>query len=131
MLKIFCFYFILSIISAHIALAQLIEKNEGKASYYGTKFHGKLTANGEIFNMNELTAAHPKLPFNTMVRVINKQNNKSVIVRINDRGPFTKNRIIDLSKAAAEKLGMVERGTATVVLEVLEPYNLENISQEF
>ncbi len=120
MIKFFCNIFILCAVSSNLAIAQLVEQNEGKASYYGIKFHGKTTANGEIFNMNELTAAHPNLPFNTLVRVTNKQNNKSVIVRINDRGPFAKNRIIDLSKAAAEKLGMVHRRTATVVLEILD-----------
>jgi rare lipoprotein A len=90
------------------------------ASYYGSKFHGKKTACGEIFDMNEYTAAHPKLPFQTRVKVTNLSNNKSVVVRINDRGPFTKKRIIDLSKAAGAKIGLIAAGTAKVKIEVLE-----------
>lgn len=111
--------------------AQTSIKNEGKASYYGSKFHGKPTASGELFNMHNLTAAHPKLPFNSLVKVTNTHNNRSVVVRINDRGPFTKNRIIDLSKAAAEKLQMIERGTAVVTLEVIKPYSIQSIYTGF
>lgn len=109
------------------SFAQIAIKKEGNASYYGAQFHGKPTANGEIFNMNNLTAAHPRLPFNSLVKVTNTHNNKSVVVRINDRGPFAKNRIIDLSKAAAEKLQMIERGTALVTLEVIKPYSIQSI----
>lgn len=93
---------------------------EGIASYYADEFHGKKTANGELFDMNSLTAAHRSFPFGTKVRVTNLENNKSVIVRINDRGPFQLSRIIDLSKAAAMKLDIVQSGTAKVRLEVLE-----------
>ncbi|MFP4681836.1 MAG: septal ring lytic transglycosylase RlpA family protein [Chitinispirillaceae bacterium] len=93
----------------------------GKASWYGKKFHGRKTANGEIFDMHELTAAHNRLPFNTKVRVTNLDNNLSVIVRINDRGPFSGNRIIDLSYAAAKKLNMVKSGLATVSIEIISP----------
>lgn len=97
-------------------IAQLIS---GRASWYGPKFHGRLTANGEIFDSNALTAAHPSLPFGTKVRVTNLRNGRSVIVRINDRGPFIKGRIIDVSAAAARVLGMVNSGTASVQLDIL------------
>ncbi|MFW5769306.1 MAG: septal ring lytic transglycosylase RlpA family protein [Spirochaetota bacterium] len=92
----------------------------GIASWYGGKFHGRLTANGEIFDTNKLTAAHRTLPFDTRVKVTNQNNGKSVIVRINDRGPFLHGRIIDLSQAAAMKIGMLESGTAPVTVEVLK-----------
>jgi rare lipoprotein A len=86
----------------------------GIASWYGPRFHGRLTANGERYNMNELTAAHPSLPFNTKVGVRNTRTGREVVVRINDRGPFSKNRIIDLSYAAAREVGVVAQGTASV-----------------
>jgi rare lipoprotein A len=92
---------------------------KGMASYYGKDFHGKKTACGEKFDMNEFTAAHKKLPFNTLVKVTNLSNSKSVIVRINDRGPFTSKRIIDLSKGAASKIDMVRSGLASVKIEVV------------
>lgn len=88
----------------------------GIASWYGPRFHGRLTANGERYNMNELTAAHPSLPFNTKVGVRNTRTGREVVVRINDRGPFSKNRIIDLSYAAAREVGVVAQGTASVEL---------------
>jgi rare lipoprotein A len=91
----------------------------GRASWYGPKFHGRLTSNGETYNMYDLTAAHKTLPMNTVVRVTNRNNGKSTIVRINDRGPFVANRIIDLSKKAASNLGMIGTGTAPVRLEIL------------
>ncbi len=96
-------------------------KYEGKgiASWYGTKFHGNRTANGEIFDMNLLTAAHPTLPMPVMARVTNLENGKSIIVRINDRGPFAKNREIDLSRKAAEQLGYLDKGTAQVRVQYL------------
>ena len=92
----------------------------GIASYYGSKYHGKPTASGEIFNMNELTAAHPKLAFGTRVKVTHLESQRSVVVRINDRGPFVPGRIIDLSQAAAAELQMVRSGVARVTLEVLK-----------
>ena len=91
----------------------------GLASWYGPKFHGKLTASGEIFNQENFTAAHRTLPWGSRVKVTNLDNGKSVDVRINDRGPFGKGRIIDLSRAAARALGMVGRGITTVQLEWL------------
>lgn len=93
----------------------------GIASYYGKWFHGRKTANGEIFNMTTLTAAHPTLPFGTLLKVTNTHNNESVVVRVNDRGPYKGQRIIDLSQAAAAKIGMIGRGLATVVLEIFKP----------
>lgn len=93
----------------------------GTASWYGPGFHGKLTANGEKYDMNGLTAAHRTLPFGTKVKVINQDNGKSVIVRINDRGPYAKGRIIDLSKGAAKKVDMIETGTAKVRLVLMQP----------
>ncbi len=91
----------------------------GMASWYGKKFHGKKTASGERFNMYAMTAAHKTLPFNSRVRVTNLDNNKSVKVRINDRGPWTKGRIIDLSYAAAKKIDMIEKGVVKVRVEVI------------
>ena len=91
----------------------------GAASWYGGKFQGRKTASGERFNKNALTAAHKSLPFGTKVRVTNQANGKSVIVRINDRGPYSGRRIIDLSRAAATAVGMLQAGVAKVKLEVL------------
>jgi len=92
----------------------------GIASFYSTKFHGRQTANGEIFDMHQLTAAHPRLAFGTRVKVTHVENNRSVTVRINDRGPFVKGRVIDLSLAAAEELQMVKAGIAKVKLDIVE-----------
>lgn len=92
----------------------------GMASWYGPKFHSKTTASGEKFDMRRLTAAHRTLPFNTIVRVENLKNGRKVDVRINDRGPFIEGRIIDLSRKAAEKLGMIRDGVARVRIEVLK-----------
>lgn len=93
---------------------------EGIASYYAHDFHGKQTSNGEIFDMNALTAAHRTFPFGTKVRVTNLENNKTVIVRVNDRGPFVEGRMMDLSMGAAKEIDLIRTGTARVRLEVLE-----------
>lgn len=90
----------------------------GVASWYGDDFHGRATADGEIYDMRKLTAAHQELPFHTLVEVENLENGRRVLVRVNDRGPFLKDRIIDLSFAAARRLGMTETGTAEVSLRV-------------
>lgn len=95
------------------------ERFEGIASWYGPDFHAKKTSNGEIYNMHAHTAASKILPMNTVVRVYNKDNGKTTIVRINDRGPFVDGRIIDLSNAAAREIEMVQKGTARVMLEVI------------
>ncbi|MGB1197658.1 MAG: septal ring lytic transglycosylase RlpA family protein [Thalassotalea sp.] len=92
---------------------------KGIASWYGNKFHGHLTSNGEIYNMYGMSAAHKNLPLPSYVKVTNLANNKTVIVRVNDRGPFHHNRIIDLSYSAAYKLNMLKTGTANVLIEVL------------
>ena len=92
----------------------------GISSWYGPNFHGKLTANGEIYDQWGLTAAHKTLPLNTIVRVTNLDNNKSLILRINDRGPYVGNRILDCSLGAAKKLGFEDQGTANVRVEVIE-----------
>jgi len=91
----------------------------GVASWYGGKFHGRRTASGEVFDMYELTAAHRSLPFGTVVRVTHLENRRSVEVRITDRGPFIKGRVIDLSYAAAKRLGMIREGVARVKLVVV------------
>jgi len=95
------------------------DKFYGNASWYGPDFHGKLTSNGERYNMYAMTAAHKTLPMNTIVRVTNRRNGLSAVVRINDRGPFVATRIIDLSKAAASKINMIGTGTAPVTLTIL------------
>lgn len=92
----------------------------GYASWYGGKFHGRKTANGETFDTYKYTAAHKTLPFDTVIKVTNLDNGKSTIVRINDRGPFVENRIIDLSFAAARDIGMIESGVARVNIEIVE-----------
>jgi rare lipoprotein A len=93
---------------------------KGISSYYAEKFHGKLTANGEVYDMYGISAAHQTLPLNTIIRVTNLENRKSIILRINDRGPFVKNRILDCSYGAALKLGFVKKGTTKVKIEVIE-----------
>ena len=91
----------------------------GIASWYGPGFHGNRTANGEVYDMDGISAAHKTLPFGTIVRVVEIETGRSIVVRINDRGPFIDGRIIDLSKGAAEKLGIVEKGITRVGLRIL------------
>ena len=109
-----------SIIDTLHNLPNEIESVTGFASFYSDEFDGKTTANGETYNMYELTAAHRTYPFNTMIRVVNLANDKTVIVRINDRGPVPENRIIDLSLGAAIQLGMDKTGIQEVRLEIIE-----------
>lgn len=104
--------------SQNVKKSRIVEK--GKASWYGKKFNGRKTASGEVFNSRKLTAAHKTLPFGTMVKVKNVSNNKTVVVKINDRGPHSKNRIIDLSEAAAAKIGIIRAGIADVTLEIVK-----------
>ena len=92
----------------------------GVSSYYGEDFHGKLTANGEVYDMYGVTAAHKTLPLNTVARVTNMENDKSIILRINDRGPYVTGRILDCSYGAAKKLGFVIQGTTKVKIEIIE-----------
>lgn len=103
-----------------LAGESLREFEHGQASWYGERFQGRPTASGERFDKNRLTAAHKTLPFGTLVRVRSLQTGREVDVRINDRGPFTKGRVIDVSRAAAEALGMVAAGVQEVVVFVPE-----------
>jgi rare lipoprotein A len=96
----------------------------GVASWYGKKFHGHLTSNGEIYNMYAMSAAHKNLPLPTYLKVVNNANNKSVIVRVNDRGPFHQSRIIDLSYSAAYKLGMMKTGVANVTITAITDFSV-------
>lgn len=101
----------------------------GIASWYGTKFHGRRTSSGESYDMYAMTAAHKSLPLPTYVEVINLENRDSVVVKVNDRGPFHDNRIIDMSYAAASKLGMLDKGTALVEVRAIDPdkYQKNNV----
>ena len=119
-LKHFVFLIIVFIAFSGQAQKVVLKTDTGVASYYATKFHGRKTASGEIFYKDSLTAAHKTLPFGTKVRVTNLKNNKSVIVKVNDRGMQGKKRIIDLSPAAAKELNMIGSGLIKVKVEVLE-----------
>ncbi|EJM58398.1 rare lipoprotein A [Pseudomonas sp. GM50] len=92
----------------------------GVASYYGAKHHGKRTASGERFNQHGLTAAHRQLPFGTRLKITNLNNDRSCVVRVNDRGPYSRGRLIDVSREAAEQLGMLRSGTAKVRVQALD-----------
>jgi rare lipoprotein A len=100
-------------------------RQQGTASWYGTKFHGRRTSSGEAYDMYKMTAAHKTLPIPSYARVTHLQTGKSIVVRINDRGPFVNNRLIDLSYVAAHKLGIVKRGTGPVEVEVITPDDLK------
>lgn len=109
---------VLAFVSAYTSVnAQSVFSQSGKASWYGQQFHGKKTASGERFNMHALTAAHRNLPLNCYVRVTNKNNGKSVVVKVNDRGPFHGNRVLDLSYGAAKKIGIADTGVGHVLIE--------------
>lgn len=101
----------------------------GIASWYGKKFHGHLTSNGEIYDMYAMSAAHKNLPLPTYLKVVNNSNGKFVIVRVNDRGPFHQNRIIDLSYSAAYKLDMLKTGTANVTITAINDFTAETLAQ--
>ncbi len=106
-------------LTAAAAFPAAAEAQEGVASWYGPGFHGKRTANGEVYDKEGLTAAHKSLPFGTYLRVISLDTGASVVVRVNDRGPFVAGRVLDLSEAAARMLGMIQSGTARVSFEAL------------
>ncbi|MBI9108643.1 MAG: septal ring lytic transglycosylase RlpA family protein [Spirochaetales bacterium] len=110
---------IIAIIVLTLTSSLVFAFESGQASWYGGKFQGRKTANGEIFDTNKLTAAHKTLPFNTMVRVTNLKNDRFVDVRINDRGPFVEGRVIDLSRAAADKIDMTLSGLAVVKIDII------------
>jgi rare lipoprotein A len=103
-----------------LCAALALGAEEGLASWYAGKFQGRKTASGEIFDTNQMTAAHKTLPFGTTVRVRNEENGRDVVVRINDRGPFVEGRIIDLSRAAAEAIAMTGSGVARVSVEIVD-----------
>ena len=105
--------------SSYVSAQQRDARSDGDASYYADRYHGRTTANGEKFDVNKLTAAHKTLPFNTIVRVTNLNNGKTVTVRINDRGPFVGGRVVDLSPAAARKIDMIRDGVVPVRLDVV------------
>ena len=114
-------YLIILLLTAFLLLITLpvFSFESGMASWYGGKFQGRKTANGEFFDTNKLTAAHKTLPFNTVVEVTNIKNNQTVTVRINDRGPFIEGRVIDLSRAAADEIDMTKTGIAHVELKII------------
>ncbi len=99
------------------SLVDYVDKGIMRASWYGPKFHGKTTANGEQFDQMAFTAAHKKLKFGTLLKITNPKNDKSVVVRINDRGPYIAGRQLDLSKAAAQELGMIKKGVVKLKVE--------------
>jgi rare lipoprotein A len=115
-------FFVLFVVCVSVTYAQELElfQQEGIASWYGAEFDGRPTASGEIFDASQLTAAHPSLPFGTMLVITNRHNDKKVTVRVNDRGPFVAARIIDVSRAAAEQLDMIVTGTAPVLVESVD-----------
>lgn len=129
LLVLFFFGFVLSsgcaIPSKHVEHAQPPSETfavvgEGKASWYGPGFHGRKTASGERFNQGAMTCAHRKLPFGSKVRVTNLENDRSVVVIVNDRGPFIQGRIVDLSRKAAQEIDMIRTGTAPVRVEIVQ-----------
>lgn len=120
-LKIMQSKFFLVLAMAVLPLVGQAQSQKGKASFYADKFEGRPTASGEKYRHNKLTAAHRTLPFGTKVKVTNVANNKSVTVRVNDRGPYAKGRVIDLSKSAAKALGFINQGLADVRIAVVDP----------
>lgn len=126
--KKFSLFLFIFILNCSTIFSATVYKNNVTASYYAEQFHGKKTSNGERFNMFAYTCAHKSLPFNTIIKVTNLRNGKTVNVRVNDRGPFVVGREIDLSKAAAVSLGMIGSGTTKVKLEIekMGPYTKQS-----
>lgn len=120
LIRTICLAAIMASSAANSAFAHETETQEGVASFYSDRFQGATTASGEPFDQQALTAAHPSLPFGTKVLVTRPDTGQEVEVLINDRGPFIQGRIIDLSKRAAAKLGMIRRGTAPVMVTLLD-----------
>ena len=114
------------VITADRSLVEFVDKGNMKASWYGPGFHGRKTANGEVYDQNSFTAAHKSLKFGTLLKITNLKNNKSVVIRINDRGPYIHGRDLDLSKAAASELGMVRKGVAKLKVEEIKIAGLDN-----
>lgn len=115
--------FFLFVVTGFTALQAQTQR--GKASYYTKKWTGRKTASGERLHHDSMTCAHKKYPFGTLLRVVNTTNQKSVIVRVNDRGPYRKGRIVDLSWGAAKAIGMLQRGIVPVTVDVVKPEELE------
>jgi len=115
-----CRFILLAVALCYVVGCASAGTQRGIGCWYGKDFHGKKTASGEIYNMHSMTAAHRKLPFNTWVRVKDLDSGREVVVRINNRGPFTRGRIIDLSYAAAKKLGIIEKGITPVEVKVIK-----------
>ena len=113
-------------ITADRSLVEFVDKGNMKASWYGPGFHGRKTANGEVYDQMSFTAAHKSLKFGTLLKITNLKNNKSVVIRINDRGPYVHGRDLDLSKAAALELGMVRKGVAKIKVEEIKIAGLDN-----
>lgn len=113
-------------ITADRSLVEFVDKGSMKASWYGPGFHGQKTANGEVYDQNSFTAAHKSLKFGTLLKITNLKNSKSVVVRINDRGPYIHGRDLDLSKAAALELGMVRKGVAKIKVEEIKIAGLDS-----
>lgn len=125
-MKYISFLFLACLLYSHL-VAQTVFVQTGEASYYADRFEGEVTASGETFHQDQLTGAHLTLPFGSMVKVTNLENNRSIVVRINDRGPFVEGRIIDLTHTAAQMLGFAGQGTAKVRIELLsEPSVVSN-----
>lgn len=112
--------------SRNLLTIQYKERGTMRASWYGPRFHGRFTANGEIYDQNAMTAAHKSMKFGTILRITNPRNNKSVIVRINDRGPYIPGRQIDLSKAAAEELDVIKNGVKRLKIEEIIIKGIDN-----
>lgn len=114
-------FFIAVLLSQTNAVAQVIlgKTETGKASYYSSRFHGRKTSFGEIHKSNDLTAAHRTYPFNTMLEITNPETQEKVIVRVNDRGPYSKSRLVDISKEAARSIGIISKGVASVTVRVV------------
>ena len=114
------------LVTADRSLVEFVDKGSMKASWYGPGFHGRQTANGEVYDQMSFTAAHKSLKFGTLLKITNLKNSKSVVVRINDRGPYIHGRDLDLSKAAALELGMVRKGVARIKVEEIRIAGLDN-----
>lgn len=126
-LYLFC---ILLLATFSISFNTLERPNCGVATYYSDLFQGRRTASGELYDKNKLTAAHRTLPIGTKIKITRTDNQKSVIVRINDRGPYTQNRVLDISKAAAQKIGLLRAGKATVSIEIIDKNNKVALTEE-
>ncbi len=118
--KYFSFYFLLTLLLLPPAAVQAQASETGLGTYYADKYHGRPTASGELYDKFKFTAAHKTLPFGTMVRVTRLDNNRSVVVKVNDRGPFTPGRVIDVSRAAAEQLDLIRTGETRVRIEIVQ-----------